>query len=178
MKKKAKTKNKPARKAPQKSTEYRPTLAEKKLLEVLLNPEHRLKTVTEICGMAGCDRHIYYDAFKKDGFCNLYDKESKALIRKAKASIIHASIRAAQRGDSAHTKLLLTMAGDYADRTIFPDKKGNPQPVGGTVNNNTILLNPLEKATRIAFILQKAIEYKKKAEENEKKQGDKEKQGS
>jgi hypothetical protein len=159
MKKKAKTKNKPARKAPQKSTEYRPTLAEKKLLEVLLNPEHRLKTVTEICGMAGCDRHIYYDAFKKDGFCNLYDKESKALIRKAKASIIHASIRAAQRGDSAHTKLLLTMAGDYADRTIFPDKKGNPQDLTPKQD-----LSEKEIERRVLVLLEKGLRRKQEEE--------------
>jgi len=147
------------KKTPQKSTTYRPTLAEKRLLEVLLDPDHRLKSVTDICGVAKCDRHVYYTAFNKPAFVDYYTKESKALIKKAHSGIINASIRQALQGDAAHTKILLTMAGDYADRQIFPDKHGNPQPVAGD-----IILNPIEKATRIAFILQRAIENKKKAE--------------
>lgn len=165
-----KTKKKPTRKAPQKSTEYRPTLAEKKLLEIILNPEHRLKSVTEICGLAKCDRHVYYDAFKKDMFVECYMKESKRLIARSYASIINASIRAALRGDATHAKMLLNMTGDYVDKVAFPDKHGNPQQIGGTGNNNTIVLNDLERATRIAFILQKGIERKKKAEESKQKQ--------
>ena len=173
MKKKVKNQNKGDK---QKQTKYQPTVKEKALLEVMLNPEHRLKSVTDICLLAGCNRLIYYNAFKKEEFKKLFERESRDLVIKARASIINASIRQAQRGDAAHTKLLLNMTGDYVDKMAFPDKHGNPQPIG-TVNN-TILLNPLEKATRIAFILQKAIENKKKAEESEKKQGDKEKQGS
>ena len=161
----------------QKETKYKPTVAELRLLNVLLNPDHRLKSVTEICSLAPCTRKVYYYAFKKEKFVDYYIKESKQMISKAYAGIINASIRQALRGDATHAKMLLNMTGDYVDKMAFPDKHGNPQPVGTTITN-TVLLNPLEKATRIAFILQKAIEYKKKAEENEKKQGDKEKQGS
>jgi hypothetical protein len=162
----------------QKETKYKPTVAQQRLLEVLLNPEHRLKYVTEICAIASCGRKVYYNAFKNQDFVDHYMSESKRMISKAYAGIINASIRQALRGDATHAKMLLNMTGDYVDKMAFPDKHGNPQPVGTTINNNTVLLNPLERATRIAFILQKAIEYKKKVEESEKKQGDKEKQGS
>lgn len=175
MKKRKKSHSNIPRGKKQKDTKYQPTLAQKKLLEVLLNPEHRLKTITEICNIADIERVTYYRSFENENFCKLFEKESKALIRKAKAAIINSSIRQAVRGDAAHTKLLLTMSGDYADRTIFPDGKGKPQSINPAP---TVSLNFLERATRIAFILQKAIEYKKKVEESEKKQGDKEKQGS
>lgn len=162
----------------QKETKFKPTLAQERLLEVLLNPDHRLKSVTDICSLAPCTRKVYYAAFKKPEFIDYYMKESKRMISKAYAGIINASIRQALRGDATHAKMLLNMTGDYVDKMAFPDKFGNPQPVGTTINNNPIFLNPLERATRIAFILQKAIENKKKAEENEGKQDNSEKQGS
>jgi hypothetical protein len=147
------------KKTPQKSTEYRPTAAEKRLLEVLLDPDHRLKSITEICGVAKCDRHIYYTAFNKPAFLDYYTKESKALIRKAHSGIINASIRQALRGDATHTKMLLTMTGDYADRQVFPDKDGKPQPITPPVK-----LTPMEAAAKVAYLFQIAIEAKKKAE--------------
>ena len=115
------------------------TVKERGLLETLLNPEHRLKPVEEICRISGCCKNVYYDAFKKDGFVKIYTTESKQLVSKALGPIINASIRQALRGDSAHTKILLSMEGVYADKHIFPDKEGNPQPVGNTnvINNIT-----------------------------------------
>ncbi len=44
---------------------YEPTVAEKKLLEVLINPEHLGKNVTELCNLANVSRNKYYDAMKK-----------------------------------------------------------------------------------------------------------------
>ena len=49
-------------------TEYQPTVAEQKLLEILLSPEHRTKTVTDICKIANCSRPTYYDAMAKPEF--------------------------------------------------------------------------------------------------------------
>lgn len=153
----------------QKVTKYKPTIPQQRLLEVLLNPEHRLKSITEICNIAKVERMTYYRAFKNEDFCKYFDRESSALIRKAKASIINASIRAAQRGEAAHTKLLLTMTGDYADRTIFPDGKGKPQLINP--QQSKVPMNYLEKATRVAFLLQKGIELKEKAEKDGKHTG-------
>jgi hypothetical protein len=152
----------------QKGTKYRPTLAEEKLLEVMLNPEHRLKTVTVICDIAKINRKIFYRAFEKPGFCEIYDKESKALVRKAKAPIINACIRQAVRGDATHAKMLLSMDGIYAgDKHLYPGEDGKPQPVAPVIK----VFTPLEKAARIAYILQKGLELKKKAEEEKGKNG-------
>ena len=46
----------------QNSTKYKPTPKEELLLEALLNPENRTKTITEICEIAGCSRRTYYTA--------------------------------------------------------------------------------------------------------------------
>ena len=103
----------------QKPTKYAPSLAEKKLLEVLLNPEFRLKSITDICIEAKINRCTYYNAFQRDDFKKLLREESKSLIDKHRAAIINSSIKAALRGDSAHTKILLSMSGDYADKMVL-----------------------------------------------------------
>ena len=81
----------------QNNTPYKPTNKERKLLEVLLNPEHRLKNITEICTIAGVPRRAYYSAFAKPCFVNYYTKESRLLIKKSLGPIVNASVRAAVR---------------------------------------------------------------------------------
>lgn len=147
----------------QKETKYQPTLAERRLLEVLLNPEHRLKSVSEICSLAPCTRKVYYAAFKKEGFKKHFDRESRDLVIRHKAAILNASIRQALRGDATHAKMLLGIDGTVVEKHVFPGKDGKPQDI----NPKSKTLNYLERATRIAFILQKGMENKKKAEEKE-----------
>ena len=50
---------------------YKPTTAEKKLLEVLINPENAGKTVTDICNLANVSRRKYYEAMGKEEFIGL-----------------------------------------------------------------------------------------------------------
>jgi hypothetical protein len=154
-------KKKQAKKTPQNSTKYRPTAAEKKLLEVLLNPEHRLKSVTEICGIAKIDRKTYYNSFDKPEFVTYFINKSKALIRKAHAGIINSCIRQALRGDATHAKLLLTMSGDYVDRHSFPDKHGEPQQIPPVVSTDMSLM---DAAARTAWLLKTALDRKKAGE--------------
>lgn len=163
MKKVKKLKKSTNNKNRQKSTEFRPTVAEKRLLEVLLNPEHRLSNVSEVCRVAKCSRDIYYAAFKKDEFVKYFKKESCKLVDRAHAAIINASIRQAVRGDSAHTKILLSMAGSYEDRHAFIGKDGKPQDI-----NNQNSLSEIEMATRVAYILEKGFKRQKEAEEKKK----------
>ena len=99
----------------QKSTDWKPTVRERRLLEVLLSPEHRLKNVSEICSIAGCDRKIYYRAFQKPNFVAYYTAESKDLVKKSLGPIINACIAQAITGSASHTKIILTMAGEYAE---------------------------------------------------------------
>jgi hypothetical protein len=56
------------------------------------------------------------------------------------------------------------MAGTYTDKMTFPNKHGDPQPITPPAE-----LNLLEKATRVAFLLQLAIERKKEFEAQQKK---------
>lgn len=96
---------------PQNPTEYCPTPKEEILLEVLINPEYRMKSVTEICRIAKCDRSTYYDAFSKPGFVELYKSKSMDIVRQAVAPVLNAFVREALRGSFKHGKLILDMAG-------------------------------------------------------------------
>lgn len=101
----------------QNSTNYKPTEKEKNLLEVLLNPEYRMKSITDICKAAKCSRNIYYDAFAKPEFVELYKQYSNDLVKQSVAPVINAFIREAQRGSFNHGKMLLEMAGMYTDKS-------------------------------------------------------------
>ena len=92
---------------------YNPTLAEQKLLDIILDPENKLKTVTEICSMAGVSRKIYYDAFKKPEFVSFYEGKVKDLIKHDLGPIINAYREAAKNGSALHGNVLLEMAGFY-----------------------------------------------------------------
>jgi hypothetical protein len=97
-------------------TEYTPTDKENNLLEVMLNPEHRMKSISDICKLANCSRPIYYDAFNKPGFVKLYEAKSKELIKQSVAPVINTFIREAQRGSFQHGKVILEMAGIYSEK--------------------------------------------------------------
>lgn len=64
-----------------KNDKYKPTPAEKKLLEVLLNAENVGKSVQELCNLAGVSRNKYYDAMKKQEFVDLVNKTTMDLIK-------------------------------------------------------------------------------------------------
>ncbi len=148
-------------KSPKNSPKYRPTLAEQKLLDVLLNPEHRFKTKTAICEIARIDRKTMRKAFQKPGFCEIYDHESKVLVRQAKALIINASIHQAVRGDATHAKMLLSMDGIYqGDKHIFPGKDGKPQDLTPQpLSNNEIV-------RRLDVLIKTGLRRKEEAEKN------------
>lgn len=97
-------------------TDYKLTEKEKNLIEVLLNPENRMKSITDICKLAKCSRPVYYDAFSKPGFVEIYKQYSVDLVKQSVASVINTFIREAQRGSFPHGKVLLEMAGLYTDK--------------------------------------------------------------
>lgn len=92
------------------------TEKEKSLLEVLLNPENRMKSITDICKLAKCTRPVYYEAFSKPEFVKIYNQYSTDLVKQSVASVINTFIREAQRGSFQHGKILLEMAGLYTDK--------------------------------------------------------------
>lgn len=111
------------------------TKAEQNLLEVMLNPENRMKSVTDICKLAKIERVTYYRAFQKPEFVEIYNKRSVDLVKQSVASVLNTFVREAQRGSFQHGKVLLEMAGVYAEKS---DVK-----VSGAVNVN----NPFEGLT-------------------------------
>lgn len=111
------------------------TKAEQNLLEVMLNPENRMKSVTEICKLAKIERVTYYRAFQKPEFVEIYNKRSVDLVKQSVASVLNTFVREAQRGSFQHGKIILEMAGVYTEKS---DVK-----VSGAVNVN----NPFEGLT-------------------------------
>lgn len=111
------------------------TKSEQTLLETLLNPENRIKSVTDICKIAKIDRATYYRAFAKPEFVEIYNKRSVDLVKQSVASVLNTFVREAQRGSFQHGKVVLEMAGMYAEKS---DVK-----LSGTVQMN----NPYEGLT-------------------------------
>ncbi|MNW60860.1 hypothetical protein D3C74_388830 [compost metagenome] len=87
------------------------------MLEALLNPENRIKSVTDICKIAKVDRATYYRAFAKPHFAELYNKRSVDLVKQSVASVLNTFVREAQRGSFQHGKIVLEMAGIYTEKS-------------------------------------------------------------
>lgn len=96
-------------------TDYEPTEKERNLLEVLLNPEYRMKSITDVCKLAKCSRPVYYEAFSKPGFVRLYEQKSKEVVKQALGPVLNTFVREALRGSFQHGKVILEMAGVYTD---------------------------------------------------------------
>ena len=105
---------------------YTPTLKEQDLIEVLLDPESRLLTVSARCQKAGIDRSTYYDAFKKPGFVRLYRDMCVSLISQNLGPIIRAFEKEAMKGSYNHGKVLLEMAGLYTEKREVSGPGGGP----------------------------------------------------
>lgn len=118
-----------------KTSIYKPTVAEKKLLEVLINPEHLGKNVTELCNLANVSRNKYYDAMKKEAFQELVKSTTLELVKAKIGDVLNATY-IYSLGEKGHQdrKLLLTMAGLYADKqetVLSGEVKTNTNPFDG-----------------------------------------------
>lgn len=130
------------------ATDYEPSLSEEKLLEVLLNPQYRMKSITDICGIAGIDRSTYYRAFAKPGFNELYKQKSIELVNQQVAPVINAFVAEAKRGSFQHGKVLLEMGGVYTEKQQIEATNTN-------LNTELTDLPPEERAKRIAELTEK-----------------------
>ena len=97
---------------------YRPTAAEERLLEVLMNPEHFGKSITDKCRIAEIDRQTYYNAMKKPEFCDFYNEQVKSNLKSSVGEIIQATHKFGTRfpGNHQDRKILLEMAGAYTEK--------------------------------------------------------------
>ena len=92
------------------------TPVEKRLIEALLEPANRFKTVSEICDIVKCARNSYYRAFDKPYFRVEYEKRSADLAKKHLGPIMNAFVKQAISGSFQHGKVLLEMAGVYVEK--------------------------------------------------------------
>jgi len=97
----------------QKATSYIPTACEKKIVDALLDPANRYKTVTDLCKIAGVSRDIYYDCFKKTDFQEYYKYISIMMVKQAVAPMINTFVKEGLRGSYQHGKAILEMADVY-----------------------------------------------------------------
>lgn len=119
------------------------TESEIKLLEVLTNPEYRMKSIKEICLIAGISRATYYRAFEKPEFQAIYKQQSKALVDQSIAPVLNTFVREALRGSFQHGKVLLEMAGLYSEKQIVD------------VGDNITALTREERQARLLELLHK-----------------------
>ena len=97
-------------------TDIELTENDKRLLEVLLNPDYRMKSITDLCNIAKISRMAYYRAMEKPEFKSLYKAKSKELVDNAIAPVLNTFVREALRGSFQHGKVILEMAGLYSDK--------------------------------------------------------------
>ena len=104
---------------------YRPTQAEKKLLEVLVNPENVGKSVTELCNLADVSRNTYYKAMKNEEFRDFVTNTTVELVMGKVGDVVNATYKHAL-GERGHQdrKLLLTMAGLYTEKQEIENSGG------------------------------------------------------
>lgn len=96
---------------------YKPTAAEKRLLEALVNPENIGMSVTRVCNLANVSRNKYYDAMKKPQFQELVKTTTLELVKGKIGEVLNATY-IYSLGEKGHQdrKVLLTMAGLYVDK--------------------------------------------------------------
>lgn len=119
-----------------KLNEYRPTKAEKRLLEALVNPDNMRINVEDLCAVAKISKNTYYTAMKKPGFVKLVNETTLELVKGKVSDVLNASYRYAltEKGFQDR-KILLQMAGLLVEKSET------------TVNGNLNINNPYEGLT-------------------------------
>jgi hypothetical protein len=113
----------------QNGTKQRLTPTEKRLIEALLEPNNRFKSISEICDTAKCSRNTYYRAFNKPHFREEYKRQAAALSERHLGQVMNAFVREATRGSFQHGRVLLEMAGVYTEKS----KHEHSGPDGGPI---------------------------------------------
>lgn len=101
-----------------KVNEYRPTKAETRLLETLINPENVGKNVEQMCSVSNVAKNTYYKAMKKPDFVKLVNDTTLDLIKGKVGDILNASyLYALTEKGFQDRKILLQMAGLLVEKT-------------------------------------------------------------
>ena len=115
-------------KKPTKSGKYKPTTAQNKLLVVMLNPNNRFLSITDICKTAKCNRATYYKAFSTPKFVGYYKSKSRDLVDQAIMPVVNALIKNAKAGSQSHIKMVLEMSEMHIEKKVhqLTGKDGGP----------------------------------------------------
>jgi hypothetical protein len=97
---------------------YKPTAKEKKLIDVLCDPAHRYKNITQICQVAGISREAYYKMFRKPQFVAYYNRVQFEVVKQNIAKVLAATIEFAISDPKCHQdrKMLLEMGNMYTEK--------------------------------------------------------------
>lgn len=97
---------------------YTPTIAEKRILEVALNPDNYDINIKERCKLAKTSRETWYKAFAKKPFTDLLNTLTMDLLKSKVGNIVNATYKFATTDSrcASDRKVLLTMAGLYTDK--------------------------------------------------------------
>jgi DNA-binding phage protein len=101
--------------------DYLPTITEQKLVRVMLDPFHRMSSVTKICELAGISRESYYRAFRNEQFVDYYLASTKEIAKSQAAPLLNIAIREAKKGGAAgfqYWKALAQMSGLIEDEKL------------------------------------------------------------
>lgn len=128
--------------------EYNPTMSEGKLLEVLLNPQYRMKSITDICKIAEISRTTYYDAFAKSQFVELYKQKSIQMLKHQIGPVLNTFVQEAKRGSYQHGKAFLEMIGVYIE-------KQQVESINTSFNTDLTNLSSKERKARIEELINK-----------------------
>lgn len=116
-----------------KPNEYRPTKAEKKLLETLVNPDNIGLNVEDLCAVAKISKNTYYVSMKKPEFVKLVNETTLELVKGKVSDVLNASyLYALTEKGFQDRKILLQMAGLLVEKSET------------TVNGNLNINNPYE----------------------------------
>lgn len=132
------------KKAPPKisSYSYRPTKAEKKLLEVLINPENAGCTVAELCRLADISKARYYRIVRKKEYMELVNQMTKDLIGDRIYDVLNSTyVYSLDSKGHNDRKLLLQMYGLFAEKTEVN--------LSGSVETNIKSLSEEELALKV-----------------------------
>lgn len=95
---------------------YNPTIKEMDLLNILLDPFHRMSSITKVCQMAGVSRKTYYEMFRKPEFQAFYRAALLEVVKQYGGQLVNIGIREARKGSFPHWKVLMEMGGFYGEK--------------------------------------------------------------
>jgi len=122
----------------QNQTEYAPTTAARKLLEVRLDPANRLKSISEQCRMADISRDSWYRLMEDDAYIEWEKGEAVKRLGRFAAPLLMTYVNEGLRGSKQHADVLLDMLGIYTQRTRTELTGRDGAPLGGILPKDQV----------------------------------------